>query len=162
VLLHEPRVLLLDEPTNGVDPISRRELWELLHEFVVGGMAVLISTPYMDEAERCQRVGLIHQGRLLAQGRPQEMVREQSFEAFEVVGSTRERLEPLLEGLDEVMLVSPAGARVRIVVAQGGREPVAAALGELGASLAPVPVNFEDLFLVRIAEESIASTSTST
>jgi ABC-2 type transport system ATP-binding protein len=161
-LLHEPRVLLLDEPTNGVDPISRRELWELLHEFVVGGMAVLISTPYMDEAERCQRVGLIHQGRLLALGRPQEMVRQQRFEAFEVSGSTRDRLEPLLAGLDEVMLVSPAGSRVRIAVAEGGRGAVAAALGPLGAALAPVPVNFEDLFLVRIAEEGQASTSTST
>jgi ABC-2 type transport system ATP-binding protein len=161
-LLHEPRVLLLDEPTNGVDPISRRELWELLHEFVVGGMAVLISTPYMDEAERCQRVGLIHQGRLLAQGQPQQMVREQRFEAFELSGSDRERLEPLLAGLDEVMLVSPAGARVRIVVAEGGRESVAAALAPLGAALSAVPVNFEDLFLVRLAEESFTSTSTST
>jgi ABC-2 type transport system ATP-binding protein len=155
-LLHEPRVLLLDEPTNGVDPISRRELWELLHEFVVGGMAVLISTPYMDEAERCQKVGLIHEGRLLAQGRPQEMVREQSFEAFEVQGAAREQLEPLLERIPEVMLVSPAGARVRIVVAPGGRERVAAALGPIGAALASVSISFEDLFLVRIAEESAA------
>ena len=69
-LLHEPRVLILDEPTNGVDPVSRRELWALLHEFVAGGMAVLVSTPYMDEAERCSRVGLIHAGRLLLEGAP--------------------------------------------------------------------------------------------
>jgi len=69
-LLHQPEVLLLDEPTNGVDPVSRRELWGLLHEFVEGGMAVLLSTPYMDEAERCHRVGLIHHGRLLLEGAP--------------------------------------------------------------------------------------------
>jgi len=69
-LLHQPRVLILDEPTNGVDPVSRRELWALLYEFVADGMAVLISTPYMDEAERCHRVGLVHHGRLLAEGEP--------------------------------------------------------------------------------------------
>jgi ABC-2 type transport system ATP-binding protein len=75
-LLHEPDVLLLDEPTNGVDPVSRRELWELLHEFVDRGMAVVISTPYMDEAERCSRVGLMHRGRLLLEGAPEALLAE--------------------------------------------------------------------------------------
>jgi len=73
-LMHQPEVLLLDEPTNGVDPVSRRELWALLHEFVEGGMAVLISTPYMDEAERCRRVGLVHQGRMLLEGAPEKLL----------------------------------------------------------------------------------------
>ncbi len=73
-LLHQPEVLLLDEPTNGVDPVSRRELWALLHEFVEGGMAVVISTPYMDEAERCHRVGLVHHGRLLLEGAPERLL----------------------------------------------------------------------------------------
>lgn len=75
-LLHQPEVLLLDEPTNGVDPVSRRELWALLHEFVESGMAVLISTPYMDEAERCHRVGLVHRGRLLMEGPPERLLAE--------------------------------------------------------------------------------------
>jgi ABC-2 type transport system ATP-binding protein len=80
-LLHEPEVLLLDEPTNGVDPVSRRELWALLHEFVHGGMTVLVSTPYMDEAERCHRVGLVHRGRLLLEGEPGALMRGRaSFE----------------------------------------------------------------------------------
>jgi ABC-2 type transport system ATP-binding protein len=82
-LLHEPEVLLLDEPTNGVDPVSRRELWELLYEFVQGGMAVVISTPYMDEAERCSRVGLVHGGRLLLEGRPQELLAASGRASFE-------------------------------------------------------------------------------
>jgi ABC-2 type transport system ATP-binding protein len=69
-LLHRPEVLLLDEPTVGVDPVSRRELWALLHEFVAEGMTVLLSTPYMDEAERCHRVALVHEGRLLLEGEP--------------------------------------------------------------------------------------------
>jgi ABC-2 type transport system ATP-binding protein len=80
-LLHEPEVLLLDEPTNGVDPVSRRELWALLYEFVQGGMTVLVSTPYMDEAERCHRVGLVHRGKLLLEGDPRELARgHASFE----------------------------------------------------------------------------------
>jgi ABC-2 type transport system ATP-binding protein len=72
-LLHEPPVLLLDEPTNGVDPVSRRDLWALLHDFVERGMTVLVSTPYMDEAERCHRVALVHKGRVLAEGEPTEI-----------------------------------------------------------------------------------------
>ena len=73
-LLHRPEVLLLDEPTVGVDPVSRRELWALLHELVHEGMTVLLSTPYMDEAERCHRVALVHQGRLLLAGEPQALL----------------------------------------------------------------------------------------
>ncbi|MGB8932846.1 MAG: ABC transporter ATP-binding protein [Anaeromyxobacteraceae bacterium] len=84
-LLHEPEVLLLDEPTNGVDPVSRRELWELLHEFVQGGMTVLISTPYMDEAERCHRVGLAWHGRILVEGAPQALVAEHGVRSFEEI-----------------------------------------------------------------------------
>jgi ABC-2 type transport system ATP-binding protein len=82
-LLHEPEVLILDEPTNGVDPVSRRELWALLHEFVHGGMAVLISTPYMDEAERCHRVGLVHRGRILDEGFPRDLMAARGARTFE-------------------------------------------------------------------------------
>ncbi len=80
-LLHQPPLLLLDEPTNGVDPVSRRELWALLQEFVEQGMTVLVSTPYMDEAERCHRVALVHQGRKLADGPPAELAR--GYASFE-------------------------------------------------------------------------------
>jgi ABC-2 type transport system ATP-binding protein len=89
-LLTEPEVLLLDEPTNGVDPVSRRELWALLHEFVDGGMAVVISTPYMDEAERCHRVGLVHHGRLLLEGAPGRLLAD-----FERAGHARPTFEEL-------------------------------------------------------------------
>jgi ABC-2 type transport system ATP-binding protein len=91
-LLHEPEVLMLDEPTNGVDPVSRRELWALLYEFVHGGMTVLVSTPYMDEAERCHRVGLVHHGRLVLEGDPRELMRgHASFEEVfvERIGGAR-------------------------------------------------------------------------
>lgn len=155
-LLHQPKVLLLDEPTNGVDPISRRELWELLYEFVEDGMSVLVSTPYMDEAERCHRVGLIHQGQILALGKPQQLVHDQPYEAYEVSGlkkdGDREALDAILTDLPEVLLLSPAGARLRIVVKPRTRQTVEAAVSSLEVKLNPVALNFEDLFLVRITE----------
>ena len=69
-LIHQPEILLLDEPTFGVDPISRRDLWVIVHEMVAGGMTVLVSTAYLDEAERCDRVALLHDGALLALDTP--------------------------------------------------------------------------------------------
>lgn len=74
-LLHQPRVLLMDEPTNGVDPVSRRELWELLYGLVHDGMTLVVSTPYMDEASRCHRVGLLYAGEIIAEGPPRELAR---------------------------------------------------------------------------------------
>ena len=83
-LLHRPDVLLLDEPTNGVDPVSRRELWTLLYELVDDGSTVLVATAYLDEAERCHRVTLLADGRVVAAGDPLELTRasgEANFEA---------------------------------------------------------------------------------
>jgi ABC-2 type transport system ATP-binding protein len=153
-LLHEPQVLLLDEPTNGVDPVSRRELWALLHEFVQGGMAVLVSTPYMDEAERCDRVGLAHRGRLLLEGAPADLLAGFDGETFEVSGGEREEVDAALSALPDVRAVSPAGSRLRVELASGARERVAAALSPRGAELRPVAPTFEDLFLSRLLREA--------
>jgi ABC-2 type transport system ATP-binding protein len=72
-LIHTPRVILLDEPTNGVDPVSRRDFWGILYSLVAQGVAILISTSYLDEAERCNRVGLLYRGRMLFCDRPDEL-----------------------------------------------------------------------------------------
>jgi ABC-2 type transport system ATP-binding protein len=151
-LLHQPEVLLLDEPTNGVDPVSRRELWELLHEFVHGGMTVLVSTPYMDEAERCSRVALVHHGKVLLEGDPGALISSFQDEAYEVRGGDRDRLDALLAAHPAVRAASPAGARLRVIVARGAGGEVAAAIAPLGASLAPATPDFEDLFLSRLRE----------
>lgn len=153
-LLHQPKVLLLDEPTNGVDPVSRRELWALLHEFVHGGMTVLVSTPYMDEAERCDRVGLIHGGRLLLEGAPSRLLASLEEETYEVVGGERDRVDAVLVGLPEIRSASPAGSRLRIATAPGSAGRVGAALAPLEAELRRVTPTFEDLFLSRIRREA--------
>lgn len=153
-LLHRPKVLLLDEPTNGVDPVSRRELWELIYELVAEGMAVLLSTPYMDEASRCHRVGLMHAGTLLAEGAPGALTDALEAEVYEVVGGDRERMHELLTRAPAVIAASPAGARLRIVVAPGARDAVASALAP--AELRRVRADFEDLFLARIGAENAA------
>ncbi|NOZ51127.1 MAG: ABC transporter ATP-binding protein, partial [Chloroflexi bacterium] len=72
-LIHQPQVLLLDEPTNGVDPVSRREFWDILADLHLENVTILIATPYMDEAERCNRVGLMYNGQLIQQGSPAEL-----------------------------------------------------------------------------------------
>lgn len=146
-LLHQPRVLLLDEPTNGVDPVSRRELWALLYEFVGEGMAILVSTPYMDEAARCHRVGLIHRGRLVAEGPPRDLVRDFDHSVVEVEGG--DQVEAALQTLAEVRGTHPVGTRLRIVIAPGGLPAVTAALTRLGRPVQPARADFEDVFLAR-------------
>ena len=151
-LLHQPEVLLLDEPTNGVDPVSRRELWELLHEFVHGGMTVILSTPYMDEAERCSRVALVHRGKVLLDGEPGALIARFEDEVHEVRGGDRDAVDALLARHPAVRAASPAGARLRVVVARGAGAELARAVAPLGATLAPATPDFEDLFLSRIRE----------
>ncbi len=150
-LLHRPDVLLLDEPTNGVDPVSRRELWALIYDFVSEGMAVLLCTPYMDEAARCHRVGLMHEGLVIAEGAPGDLTDALEHEVAEVVGGDREALHALLESRDEIIAASPAGERLRVVITPGGSQAITDAIAPLGASLRPVPPDFEDLFLARVA-----------
>lgn len=82
-LLQSPSLVLLDEPTNGVDPISRREFWELLYRLVREGITVIVSTAYMDEAERCSRVHILEEGKLLATGEPREILHQAKADDFE-------------------------------------------------------------------------------
>ncbi len=156
-LLHQPEVLLLDEPTNGVDPVSRRELWELIYEFVGQGMCVVVSTPYMDEAARCHRVALVHAGQILREGAPGDLVRKFPGVTAELEGGDREALHAMVATLPEIVAASPAGAKLRVVVAPGGEPAVTAKAAALGARFVPSPPDFEDLFLYEIAVASHAA-----
>ncbi|MFA5857530.1 MAG: ABC transporter ATP-binding protein [Elusimicrobiota bacterium] len=84
-LIHTPKLLVLDEPTTGVDPVSRRELWDMLYKLVAGGTSIVVSTPYMDEAERCHRVGLMHEGKIIRYGTPDEIHGLSNQQVFEII-----------------------------------------------------------------------------
>ena len=148
-LLHHPKVLLLDEPTNGVDPVSRRELWDLLYEFVSEGMAVLLATPYMDEASRCHRVGLMHRGRLIAEDAPAALVRSFPHPALLLHATDRDGLERRLAGRPDVMALSPQGASLRVVVRASGQADFRAwfAAQVPDGTMEVVAPDFEDVFL---------------
>ena len=153
-LLHRPRVLVLDEPTNGVDPVSRREFWDLIATFVSEGMGVLISTPYMDEASRCSRVALMHHGRILERGVPREMLRSFRGAAFRMVCGDRDRLASALDEHPAVIALSPAGGGLRVVVATEGLDEVRRTAEGLGAQIHALHPVFEDVFLARLRESS--------
>jgi ABC-2 type transport system ATP-binding protein len=155
-LLHRPKVLLLDEPTNGVDPVSRLDLWELLYGFVAEGMSVVVSTPYMDEAERCHRVGLVHHGKLLMEGPPERLVQGFSGVVLRVEGP-QETVEQALEAAGrEVIAVAPLGGALRAVVRSGAAEGLTRRLTGLGAMVERLRPSFEDLFLAQAADDAAA------
>jgi ABC-2 type transport system ATP-binding protein len=150
-LLHQPRLLLLDEPTNGVDPVSRRELWDLLGEFVGDGMGVLVTTPYMDEAERCHRVGLLHEGRLLVEGSPRVLVDQLENPVWVLHATDVLKLHDLVDTHPAVIASSPLGDRVRVVLRTSQAEAFQASLTPLGATHDVVRPDFEDVFLAKVA-----------
>jgi ABC-2 type transport system ATP-binding protein len=156
-LLNQPKVLLLDEPTNGVDPVSRREFWDLLHDFLSEGMAILIATPTMDEAARCHRAGLLFEGRLLEEGRPSEMLHAFAHPVFRVHGE-RAKVAAAVEKDADVLASTPAGSELRVVVRKDHQERVLKVLADLGAKTSPATATFEDLFLTRLRERSEAKT----
>ena len=153
-LLHRPRALVLDEPTNGVDPVSRRELWELLYEFVREGMGVLIATPYMDEAARASRVALLSRGRVIAEGEPTALVTGFEHAVLDVAIAYRGRVDAWLEGDARVIAVTPAGPRLRAVVLAPDADAVAREAEGRGATVTRTQPDFEDLYLARVRAPS--------
>lgn len=114
-MLHKPRLLLLDEPTAGVDPKARRDFWEEIHRLAAEGISVLVSTHYMDEAERCHKLAYIAWGRLLASGTVEEVVAHRHLSAWEVSGSGLNELAAQLKGLPGVDQVTPFGNVLHVV-----------------------------------------------
>ena len=113
-LIHRPELLLLDEPTAGVDPKARREFWDHIHELAAQGLTVLVSTHYMDEAERCHRLAYIAYGRLLAQGTAEEITRKSGLSTWQVIGDGIAALANELRGSPGIDMVVPFGAALHI------------------------------------------------
>lgn len=120
-LVHEPGILLLDEPSTGVDPVSRRELWDILSGVVQQGVTVVVSTPYMDEAERCETVGILHQGRLLKTGTPVSLSADLPFRIVEAKASPRKKMREIVGDTENVLAWRPVGDRLRISTASPER-----------------------------------------
>jgi ABC-2 type transport system ATP-binding protein len=152
-VLHEPPILFLDEPTGGVDPLARRRFWRLIDELSQSGVTVLVTTHYLDEAERCHRVALIHAGRLAALGSPREV--KTSFAGrpiVEVRGADPLGLMHALDALPQVEATSLFGTSVHAVLRQATDDvgPLADALAAAGLdvqSIVFVPPSLEDVFL---------------
>jgi ABC-2 type transport system ATP-binding protein len=149
-LMARPRVLLLDEPSVGVDPVSRQDLWAMVQELTGEGMAVVWSTAYLDEAERCDDVLLLDQGQLRFSGQPEELTRRLQGRSFLAGGIDGDRREFLTEALDLGAVRDGViqGASVRLVLGEhADRAPVDALLAQRRAKLQPVAPRFEDAFI---------------
>ncbi|MBK9114935.1 MAG: ABC transporter ATP-binding protein [Betaproteobacteria bacterium] len=148
-MLHRPRLLLLDEPTAGVDPNARREFWEELHRLAAQGISVLVSTHYMDEAERCHKLAYIAYGRLLAQGTVADVVAAQGLTTFAVRGPDLTALSERLQRMPGVQQTVAFGETMHVTGADAAE--LARSLGEATAggayTLERIPTGLEDVFI---------------
>jgi ABC-2 type transport system ATP-binding protein len=133
-LIHQPPILLLDEPTTGVDPVSRREFWNILTDLHLQGTTILISTPYMDEADRCTRVGLMYQGRLVMCAPPDEIRSSVKGELIQLIPSDWKTAHILIEQIPGVIEVQTYGESLQILVDDVSKRlpQITAALEEQG------------------------------
>ena len=148
-LVAEPRILLLDEPTTGVDPVSRREFWDALAQLSAQGMTILLATPYLDEAERCHRVALMHDGRLHRIGTPTEVRQGLGLERLEVRATDLRRAEAALGQRDGIADVQRFGDRLDVLVrdAPAGERAVRAALGDAVRGIRAAAPTLENTFV---------------
>jgi len=114
-IMHKPKLLLLDEPTAGVDPKARREFWDEIHRLAQGGLTVLVSTHYMDEAERCHRICYISYGKMLATGTVDEVIRDANLTTYILTGPALNEVAERLQGAPGVDQVAPFGTTLHVV-----------------------------------------------
>ncbi len=148
-IMHSPKLLLLDEPTAGVDPKARREFWDQIHALAGEGLTVLVSTHYMDEAERCHRINYISYGKLIASGSVAEVVASSGLHTFIVHGRNLEKIGKRLAGQPGVEQIAPFGATLHVV---GSDEALLARTlkplaGEPGISVERGETSLEDVFI---------------
>ncbi|MCV3206701.1 ABC transporter ATP-binding protein [Mesorhizobium sp. YC-39] len=149
-IMHKPKLLLLDEPTAGVDPKARREFWDEIHRLASGGLTVLVSTHYMDEAERCHRISYISYGKMLATGTVDEVVKNAGLTTFVLQGLKLDQVATALQGRPGVDQVAPFGATLHVVGSD--RKKLEAALADVekehkGVTVSPGETSLEDVFI---------------
>lgn len=148
-VLHEPELLLLDEPTSAVDPQSRRDFWASLFELADAGATLLVSTHYMDEAERCHRLAILDRGRLVADGTPHALCAGLPGAVLRIDGDDLRRVESFLLRRDEVLGVAQIGVHLRVLLTAGEPDLLARALRDAGfrVQVQPAAPNLEDVFV---------------
>jgi len=161
-LLHHPRILFLDEPTNGVDPVSRRDFWAILYQLVRDGLTLFVTTAYLDEAERCNRVGLMYGGKLIRLDAPRNLREHLEDACYRVDTSDQRRARETLAKQPGVVAAEPSGARLHVFLAPDTAEAaVREALTRAGLEVREferMTPSLEDVFidLVRKAESAHA------
>jgi len=157
-LIHEPDLIVLDEPTTGVDPVSRREFWKLLSRFLDAGITILMSTPYLDEAERCHRIALLHEGRVLALDEPGRLRQSLPGAGFEVVAADVREVATRLEAQSRAGLrLFVFGDRLHAwlsdiepAVARPTLDAALTAAAVTAISVRPIVPSLEDVFIAAI------------
>ena len=156
-LVHQPPILVLDEPTTGVDPVSRREFWKLLAEFLAQGLTIVMATPYLDEAERCHRVALLSDGRLLALDEPSRLQAASEGAMVEVIATPPRRALEVARATVGDERVQLFGDRLHVQLPSPEEYPrVARAFDEAGITVAGwrvIPPSLEDVFIARLGRE---------
>jgi ABC-2 type transport system ATP-binding protein len=147
-VMHEPKLLLLDEPTAGVDPQARRDFWDEIHRLADEGMTVLVSTHYMDEAERCHEIAYIFNGELIARGTGEEVIAQSGLVTFEADGPRADRLGHELAGKPGVAMVAPFGQALHVSgTDRAALEKAIAPLRRDPYRWVEVPPSLEDVFI---------------
>ncbi|MBN2431933.1 MAG: ABC transporter ATP-binding protein [Acidobacteria bacterium] len=151
-LVHTPDILFLDEPTNGVDPVSRRDFWRMLYQLLRRQVTIFVSTAYLEEAERCRRVALLHQGRLLSCGTPAEVKTVMHDTVLEITVAEPRRVQQLLKESGEMGRTALFGHKLHLVTADAvaSRRRIDAVLQQAGlpaAEIRPVEPSLEDVFV---------------
>jgi len=148
-IMHKPKLLLLDEPTAGVDPKARREFWDEINLLASDGLTVLVSTHYMDEAERCHRIHYISYGKLLASGTVDDVIREAGLTTYVLTGENIIQATRLLVGMDGVDQVAPFGTTLHVVGLdrRALQESVERVVLETGVASREGETNLEDVFI---------------
>lgn len=161
-VLHEPRILFLDEPTSGVDPASRRDFWELITRMAEGGTTVFVTTHYMDEAEHCDRLGLIYKARLITLGSPEELKTESMRgSVLEIETSDTLTASEIAAEVEDVFEVAVFGSALHVVVGdvkkvKGRLKKAIGAVGIEIFSIEEIEPSLEDVFVSLILAEDMA------
>lgn len=139
-LIHDPDILLLDEPTTGVDPISRREFWQILNNLHLSGTTIVVSTPYMDEADRCSRIGLMYEGKMIRCESPKKIRESIAAEMVVLVPEDWQGARQVLDTIPGIMEIQTYGESLHLLVKDGKKQ-----MAQIGKALRKAKISYRDM-----------------